>query len=836
MSNGKKENSDVKLSVADTALSETQIYSGFDFEKYNPDSLIGLKGHAIYKKMMLDEQIKAVVHFKRAATISRDYFFSFNDPNVKLSKREKEKRLSVSEAYINKYKGSFVDVLKGILSGLYNGFSLTEKIFGIIEVNGTAFWGLDKLSLKPFDTFRFSVDKFGNILNLVQRFNGNENVLDINDFIYFVHNSDVDDHYGQSDLRECYRDWFSKDIAIKFRNIWLERHATGWTIVTQEGGKSNIVKGSAPHEQLMNVLNNKSASTALLFPPGVTAEFIFPQTNVDFQKTITESNLGIAKSLLVPDLLGVTDRSSSSGSRSLGDTQLEAFFWAVDELSNKVSEVLNEQLFKILGDANWGDGLYPVFQMKPISLSMKMQVAQTWRDLIDSGSVTRTDADEEYLRDLLNIPFVDEQSQTQLDSEKMELLNVLLDKYRNMTITKEEATLLIDLSLPLNSKEIESILNTIEPKEPEPIIPEGQDGNSGGEDDKAKEDGGDKEDDKAKEDDFSYELDPNAKPESLIGKGIETILYSYFTRASKRVNFSVIEQATLGIEVEGVSKASSIFSSMLSEVVDTIKDEKLGTVEGDVKKIQTLKFNGRKVRKLKNLFNSLLSKGWNTGTRNAVDEIANSKKEEFTRDNGGDVGLPSFYSDLKETIDFTRLEDVAQQFFDNKSFTMAGNITDSAMADIKNVLSQGIKTSRSTEEIVFEIYERFGKEGLLTPEQVEEALGSALDIPNPTARLNTVIRTNVWEAVNEARYNYFTDPSLGDFVQALEYSSVLDGRVTQICRHLDNRRYALGDDVWDVYRPPNHFNCRSIVFALTQVDTFDLTKGDPTIRPQAGFG
>ena len=40
------------------------IYSTSDFEKYNPDDLIGRKGYAIYKKMMTDEQVKAVTRFK----------------------------------------------------------------------------------------------------------------------------------------------------------------------------------------------------------------------------------------------------------------------------------------------------------------------------------------------------------------------------------------------------------------------------------------------------------------------------------------------------------------------------------------------------------------------------------------------------------------------------------------------------------------------------------------------------------------------------------------------------------------------------------------------------
>ena len=55
--------------------SETTQYFRFNDTKINPDDLIGRKGHTIYRDMMIDEQVKAVVKFKRDAITSRDWFF-----------------------------------------------------------------------------------------------------------------------------------------------------------------------------------------------------------------------------------------------------------------------------------------------------------------------------------------------------------------------------------------------------------------------------------------------------------------------------------------------------------------------------------------------------------------------------------------------------------------------------------------------------------------------------------------------------------------------------------------------------------------------------------------
>ena len=54
--------------------SESKLYNG-DFPKYNPDELIGRKGRHIYRQMMIDEQVKAVVKFKRDAITARDFTF-----------------------------------------------------------------------------------------------------------------------------------------------------------------------------------------------------------------------------------------------------------------------------------------------------------------------------------------------------------------------------------------------------------------------------------------------------------------------------------------------------------------------------------------------------------------------------------------------------------------------------------------------------------------------------------------------------------------------------------------------------------------------------------------
>jgi SPP1 gp7 family putative phage head morphogenesis protein len=99
------------------------------------------------------------------------------------------------------------------------------------------------------------------------------------------------------------------------------------------------------------------------------------------------------------------------------------------------------------------------------------------------------------------------------------------------------------------------------------------------------------------------------------------------------------------------------------------------------------------------------------------------------------------------------------------------------------------------------------------------------------------MRTTTFEAINEARYEYFSDPALEGFVEALEYSAILDDRTTDLCQSLNGRVYALDSEEWAQFNPPNHYNCRSLLIPITQRDGWEPS--EPTealdLKPAKGF-
>lgn len=727
--------SEVKPSIpiGEIAYSESSIYGSRDFPKYNPDLLMGARGFTIYKKMMLDEQVKAVVHFKRDAVTARQYYFEYK--SSVLTEEEQNRRISIFNESISVMPGSFVDGLNAIMSAMYSGMSIVEKVYDqkqLLSVDGKTWVVLKALKLKPFETFYFYIDEYGNVERLVQRVSFAENEIDMSRVIHFVCQPDIDLYYGQSELREAYRAWFSKDHIIKFRNIFLERMAGGMAWIETEKGVT-IQTGSKVHADLMDILNNIQTKSGILLPSGLKLNIQWPTgKNDNYEAAIASDDKAIAKALLVPNLLGISEQGNT-GSYAQSQTQLEAFLWTLDKLALRLSEVLNEQLFKELGDLNFGDGLYPKFCFHPISESMKYNLITKWKELVSVGAVEPTDTDESYLRELLKFP------------EKGESI-------KRPTPTLSPAVPSSDLE-PGSDDDVDQVDETLQ-------------GRAG-----------------------------------KYPKNVIELSKIILQRAVKRVDFAAIEQNSSIIETSSISKLIGVMKAISEDLINQVK--KYGLSEDLV---DLLKIKASLKSKIKLVVSTALKEGWNLGQEQGKKEIEKALLS----------STPETKLLVRKKMAAKPLtEDAADIFLNQRSFQIAGDVVDNLRKRVVTIIFNGIKNSWPLDEVVSRISEET----------------DSYSIP----QLNTIVRTTTFEAINEARYNFFNSPELGGFVEALEYSAILDGRTSPICQELDGKIYPSDSDMWQTYRPPNHFNCRSLLIAVTELDTWK-TSSKPDLLPQEGFG
>lgn len=985
---------------SEEAWSESSMYRGADFPKYNPDDLLSRKGYAIYSKMMLDEQVKAVVRFKRDAITSRDFIFELDDAD--LSEEDIALRKEVFKKAIADMGASFTDSLNGVMSAMYNGFSITEKVLGQFEHDGKTWYGIGTLKLRPCDTFFFHTDEYGNIQKFVQQFDSREQELDIENFIHYVQNPDFDTHYGRSELRECYRAWFSKDMVIKFQNIHLERFAAGFVWAAPKDGKT-LTAGTPEYTSLQSVMKNLQASSSIILPSSIELNIEHPATTDAFERAIAQHDKAIAKALLVPNLLGISEQGST-GSYSQSKTQLEAFLWTLDADATRLEQTLNVQLFKQLGDLNFGDGKYPKFKFKPISDERKLEIVKIWTQLVTAGAVQATDLDEAYIREALEMPkkakIEGNAPDLVLNGAQVTALIGIVAQVGAGSLSPEAAKALITAVFQISEEQAAAMVDNAKVEKPEPVTgdpatsepmlppvtgadgkpltpeqeetivgkmgitvsafrkmfwnedqprdddgkfaPAGGNGGGGGgssgtfeggpntaaavskaisEIDPISKAGGYRlpydspapkdlsiadalsesamaasslstnhtmstnaslkvtqsivDLDKVQETAANYNPAKDSKPPivakvgkdyiiidghhriaaailakspsikvhltgeadspknnsiTAIGEALDSakrysrgetvvgkmqISVSAFSKAMKRVDFAVIANKADNSTKDTAYELATINSAAVARLVAKAEELKLGTAEGNPDDIKYITFTPAEVSALNKAATKGLAEAWAIGTSHAKKEVSKAKGAAFA------------------TNDMA-LQDVAKEYLKAKGYTLAGDISAATQKTIRNILMEGVKVSKTAAETKQAIYKALEADGMLTEEAVMEALGTTT-AKSSNARIETAIRTTSFEAINEARYQLFSDPALDGFVEALEYSAVLDDRTTEICSQLNGETYGIDSDVWSTFRPPNHFNCRSILVPVTTRDTW--TEGqEPSVMPQKGFG
>ena len=750
----KKEKEKTPTPRDEQAISEASaLYSGSDFTKYNPDELVGRKGLKIYNKMAIDEQVKASLKFKRDAITSRGYYFDLGYAADDLGEKEVARRIALFNCVIDKIDGAFTDCLLNILSAMKTGFSISEKVEKVIEFEGKSYLGISTLKLRPAHSFEFPVDEYGNVIKLKQQANGKELELDLKHFIHYVMNPDEDVHYGLSELRSCYRAWFSKDMAIKFRNIYLERHAGGFTVIKPPKDKP-IRRGTTEYNDLVNLLSNITLTTGMILPSAdhvIESQYPSGQGADAFNKAIEQADMMIAKALLTPSGLGISPQGNT-GSYSQAQTQLNAFFWTLANDSLRLEEALNEQLFKPLGVVNFGDEFYPKFKWSSLSEEKAIDMIRLFMELVDKKVISNSDEDEVFIREALKLPEVIKQVEGPEDDN--------------------------------NSEEDEN-LPTDEVDPDDYVIPNGN------------------------------------EDEEIMGQAAVRIAAAAFEKSTSRVNFSLIDKKSEDIVDDQVNEVGVATDAILRNLIDK------GKSGGELDTFITDNFRKLDVDKeLKKALNTkvrkLLKKGEVLGTKEAQKEVDKAKGESFKK------------------IDLKRLSFIADDYFRVTAFKISGDLSDSLVKLVENEILNGARYDKTWEEVETAIYQQAATKGLITEAEARRMLGAALTVENPDARLRTIVRTSTFDAINNARDAYFSDPALGGFVRAYEYSAILDNRTTDICRHLDEERAGDHSKEWYTansgFRPPNHFNCRSLLVPVTVNDLPEFKEGpEPSIEPQEGF-
>ena len=311
------------------------------------------------------------------------------------------------------------------------------------------------------------------------------------------------------------------------------------------------------------------------------------------------------------------------------------------------------------------------------------------------------------------------------------------------------------------------------------------------------------------------------------------------TAYEKRVDFAAIVTGLDHLEAQGLARIRLLLAAARDRLLSLV-GRKLGENRLTTKFVNDLELRG--LGQLVPTLREVMRAAFRQGEQGARDELKSAqgvvgKKPKALSRNDPAWGIKAIMlAAMAEHPDWTGEQIVAEvkgqldvrsyqvrhtleglppekalEFFEQKALLWGADIRDPLLSDIKNILFDAIKMGRPLRDIQAQLSAAF-LPWLGDPNQLidEEML--------TPYRLETLVRTNVNEALNEGRKAMFQPEVDSGFITAFQYSAILDKRTTEVCKYLDRKMFRPDSPEMDRLSAPRHFNCRSLWTMVTRAD------------------
>jgi len=290
--------------------------------------------------MQKDAQVQSCLNTKKFAVLSGGWDVQPASPDP-----DDAEIAGFIKFCLDDMRGSVQDVLFNVLDALAKGFSICEINYKVIAEGPYAgMIGLDSIKGKDPSAFGFDMDEFLNIRSLVYF----QQELPTDKFIIYTYMPGYELPYGQSDLRAAYKHWWSKEVILKFWNLYLEKFG-------MPTAKGSYRRGMPKDQQdeLLRVLDKIQQETALVIPEDVKVELLEAQRGGDagYRDAIEFHNKQIAKAILGQTL---TSDEGKVGSLAMARVHQDVLGFYVQKLKRDLEEtVMGEQVIRRLVDYNF---------------------------------------------------------------------------------------------------------------------------------------------------------------------------------------------------------------------------------------------------------------------------------------------------------------------------------------------------------------------------------------------------------------------------------------------------------------------------------------------------
>jgi len=358
----------------------------------NPDDLVGAKGLEVYEKMCHNAQVAACLSIKRSSVLARGWDISSKKSDGALGKEISEFCTDVFEWM----EGTVFEFLEGVCDALAKGYSVQSMVWDVIERGKWAGKMAPRyISPKDPEDWQFEVDEYKRVLRLIHV--PSDARYPRSDFVLYVHRGRYGNPYGESDLRNAYRNWWSVDFLERFWNIYMEKFGSPTVKGSYRRGTTAAAK-----QLFLTALSSVQSKSAVVFPDDMKVELLetIRQGEAGFRLAVEYHNKQIAKAILNQTL--ITDDGSGVGSFALAKVHLDVLRMGLRGLKQGLEEsVVREQVLRRLVEVNYGyDAPVPLFSLGPLEDREIEPLSRAAKNIVDSQIVA---ADDPWLREFLGI-------------------------------------------------------------------------------------------------------------------------------------------------------------------------------------------------------------------------------------------------------------------------------------------------------------------------------------------------------------------------------------------------------------------------------------------------
>ena len=284
------------------------------------------------------------------------------------------------------------------------GHSVFEKVY---EVDSKGFAKWKKFAERPHETIKdFKYDERGGPMHVEQYVAGASFVeMPVENCLIFTHRKEGGRLHGIPVLRAAYKHWFIKDFLLKITNIGIEKNHVGTPVIGLPQDTQDDDSDKKEAEKITRNLRS-GQDAGVVLPFGWTLEmFEGKRVAIEVLPYIQYQDQMIAKAALAQFLqLG----TGSVGSFALGKDQSDFFLMSLNSQAKYICDTVNSYAIPQLVDYNWDVEGYPKLKFEKVGGRNSEGIINGVNTLVGGRIIQPDDGLEKYMRELMELPEIDE--------------------------------------------------------------------------------------------------------------------------------------------------------------------------------------------------------------------------------------------------------------------------------------------------------------------------------------------------------------------------------------------------------------------------------------------